>query len=659
MSGRTRPMLRRTGVLAAGGVLAAAALVVGGAPGATAAGGFSHLDPGARASMDETIPVQFVFVGYDGVDLGEFAAELPDGASPVARYPAFYGLDAELGLNYGFDYRISRAPASYADSLFGFLADQAVPQQSVDGRTVTLFQQQYNDQATNALDVVDNQFIDGPTVESWLVNHPAPGVNPSRNTIYFLNWWGRDDFVFHTYTKFGEPDPDTGYDFGLNRQSRKTIAWGGTPATDEETAVTVGGQAVDSRTWFYDLSAGPESWTDNWAVDVADVDGDGEADYRMPPIWEYRDDAAAGPGAHPTAALSSDLGLVARYVGLDLLFASSPLYSPALAAPRLPGTINLDVNGYEGLPGLRGTRDYFTPSLFLHEEQELVAVPMSLDVQVSKLQDGTKNCLELQLQDKPCDPKKVYPGGANLYLDSARQQPRWRDGGGDYEAGIFHYTTRARKAYGPLGYADDNWRNGTQSGVFSFLDPDIINVYGYGLTTTDIHEVGHHLGMSHPHDGYDSSTGVDFGPSGDFYFANSGDESNSIMSYIDLNWDFSTFDRDNAARFYAATYVTTANTVADMVLTAGSNTAADASLAAADAQVGLAESALAGHNYAGAFSHARSAYQHTLAAAQSAGVTVPATNDGWRVVQKVRGQWGLIDYAARDFIGEDSRRARL
>ena len=38
--------------------------------------------------------------------------------------------------------------------------------------------------------------------------------------------------------------------------------------------------------------------------------------------------------------------------------------------------------------------------------------------------------------------------------------------------------------------------------MFNFVSPDIVEA-GYGLTTTMIHEDGHHLGMSHPHDGYD------------------------------------------------------------------------------------------------------------------------------------------------------------
>lgn len=73
------------------------------------------------------------------------------------------------------------------------------------------------------------------------------------------------------YTKTDSPDPDTGYNFGIERASRKMIAWGGS----------------HGRTWFYDLSAGPEAWSGNWNVDDADLTSDGVMDYRMPPVWEY------------------------------------------------------------------------------------------------------------------------------------------------------------------------------------------------------------------------------------------------------------------------------------------------------------------------------------------------------------------------------------
>jgi hypothetical protein len=65
--------------------------------------------------------------------------------------------------------------------------------------------------------------------------------------------------------------------------------------------------------------------------------------------------------------------------------------------------------------------------------------------------------------------------------------------------------------FGLLGFADDNWTDGTQSLVFTF-DAEEYREFGYGFSTTTVHEVGHHIGMSHPHDGYDSELGLDFGP---------------------------------------------------------------------------------------------------------------------------------------------------
>ena len=169
---------------------------------------------------------------------------------------------------------------------------------------------QYNDQQHNVLEVTANHHIDGPTVERWLALHPPAGVDTRQDTIFFVNWYGRPDFKFHVYTKTNEPDPDTGFNFGAEAESRKLIAWGGTTPDDEEN-----GLGSLRRVWFYDLSAGPESWTDNWNVDDADVDGDDIPDYRMPPIWEY-----AKGGFRAPSALSGDLAKVARYVGINLLF---------------------------------------------------------------------------------------------------------------------------------------------------------------------------------------------------------------------------------------------------------------------------------------------------------------------------------------------------
>ena len=149
-----------------------------------------------------------------------------------------------------------------------------------------------------------------------------------------MNWYGRDDFEFHVYRKTDTVDPDTGYNFGTERDSRAMIAWGGS----------------SGRTWFYDLSAGPESWSGNWNVDDADVDGDGAADYRMPPVWEY-----AANGNRKRSVLGSDLGKVVRYVALNLLFTSSPLYDPMNTAPEPGGAKKIAYTMFEGDPGSQGT----------------------------------------------------------------------------------------------------------------------------------------------------------------------------------------------------------------------------------------------------------------------------------------------------------------
>ncbi len=80
---------------------------------------------------------------------------------------------------------------------------------------------------------------------------------------------------------------------------------------------------------------------------------------------------------------------------------------------------------------------------------------------------------------------------------------------GTYRAALINWGvgTKPKTPGGLLGFADDNWLNGTQSGVFSFVYPEVVPL-GYGMTTTMTHEYGHHSSMSHPHDGYDSATGV-------------------------------------------------------------------------------------------------------------------------------------------------------
>ena len=218
-------------VLAVGAMAAAMAAGMSPASGAGAAAPrLRNLDPGGPARYREKVPVNLVFVGYgrDQVHKGKVLAGLPASSRPVVRSRLLYGVTERLGIAYSYDYDVTYASSGYEDRFFSTLSRLAKP------APLTELQQQYNDQQHNLLDVTDNHYIDAPTVERWLALHPPAGVDTRRDTIFFVNWYGRPDFKFHVYTKTDEPDPDTGFNFGVERDSRKLIAWGGTTPDDEE-----------------------------------------------------------------------------------------------------------------------------------------------------------------------------------------------------------------------------------------------------------------------------------------------------------------------------------------------------------------------------------------------------------------------------------------
>ena len=570
---------------------------------------WAHLDPGGQPALVEKVPVNVVLVGYDqdAVAKPDLRRGLPESYQPVVRSRLGYGVTEQLGITYRYDYHLRYTSRRYEDRFFAQLKRLA------DRRPLTSYQRAYNAQRNNAVEVTENDEIPAPAVERWLARHPPAGVDTRRNTVFLVNWYGRPDFRFHVYTKTNEPDPDTGYNFGAERDSRKLVAWGGTTARDEED-----GLGSTRRVWFYDQSAGPEAWSGSWNVDDADLDGDVQPDYRIPPVWEYGHYRAS-------SALAGDLAKLTRYVALNLLFTSSPLYPVELPTPERPRTINLDSNTYEGWSGVDASATYITPGLLTAELQELLRDRrLDYDNQDLPFTGRAEGCYDLLLVDESCYPGSGFPSFANLYLQNTEDLARTQDDGDtvDYELPIFNYAVQ--KDTFALGFADDNYRDGTQSYVFTFVSPGIVES-GYGLTTSMIHEVGHHVGLSHPHDGYDAATGVDYGGTGEFYFANSGDESNSMMSYIDLNWDFSQFDQDNLYRFQSAAAIEGANRLAAAALAADRPDRARPFLATADAAVAGSEHAFARHDYSAALGWATLAYRAAVAGARAAGVDVGAT----------------------------------
>lgn len=576
----------------------------------------TNLDPGGTTTLQQQLPVNIVFVGYESgagdmnVDETTFMNGLASTYDTINRYPAFYGLPADAHIGFTYDYNVVWADTTFEDSFFGYLDSIATD------APLTPFQEDYNDQAAATGDVTDNSYIDAPSVEQWLADNAdaALGIDTTEYTIFLVNWYGRDDFRFHVYTKTDEPDPDTGYNFGELRTSRKVIAWGGTTPDDEES-----GLGSLHRIWFYDLSAGPESWTDNWNLDDADVDGDGAPDYRMPPVWEYGNTA----GYRPFDDLSGDLSKVTRFVALDLLMTTSPLYKPALSAPALPDSIQLDINVFNNQSGFNALSLYDS-TLIATELGELKPDnAVSVELNRGRFTNKLQSVYQCFIVDVSCYGARLFRiAFGDLFLFFSDHLLKYLEGDADYEVGVFAFNgAEDLEAQGLLGFADDDWMTGTQSYVFEFDDPFLQSI-GYGFTGTTIHEVGHHLGMSHPHDGYDSEFGIDFGVAGDFYFTWSGDESNTIMSYIDLNWDFSQFDRDNMSRYMTSVYLNTANAVLGKIYASPRAGRVSGMLSAADASAGAALAAYDGFDWANAASLAKDAYDTVMAAAAKINVPV-------------------------------------
>jgi hypothetical protein len=107
-------------------------------------------------------------------------------------------------------------------------------------------------------------------------------------------------------------------------------------------------------------------------------------------------------------------------------------------------------------------------------------------------------------------------GDLFLYADSHILQ--YMEGQEDYEVLMFNFNVLSELSTDLLGFSDDNWSDGTQSYVFEFLLPTIYE-FGLGFTWTTMHEVGHHLGMSHPHDGDDSELNLDYGATAPTYYS--------------------------------------------------------------------------------------------------------------------------------------------
>jgi hypothetical protein len=561
---------------------------------------FTTIEPGGHPALHVATPVNLVFVGYQpkAVDVRRILGQLPAQGDPIVRAPGFYGIRQDVGLRYDYRYNVQFAGRAFDDAFFGYLAASPFvgPPEP--------FQQFYNQQQHNVLDVGPRvRFIDAPATEAWLEHQSQQrlGIRAGEDTVFLVNWYGRKDFQFHSYFHTAQVDPDTGIDVSYWAQEL-TRAWGGS----------------SGPTWFYDLSAGPV-WADNsWVIDDADLNGDGVTDYRIPPIWEYGN----ATGYRPFTDLSGDLAKVIRYVAIDTLFTPSPVYDPAASVPGPDGIKQIALDIFEGDPATNGLNDVH-PQIIQAEHQRLEPY-YGIDVTVhdQPLTGPVLDAFDIangQVNAPGCWNEFGVPYAELYCFFRDHRADYFPSSGEDAVIPVAGFTVARNPFNG--GDTGDDWRTGAPAFIYEFDTPLLRQGFAKSYTAITIHEVGHFVGLSHPHDGYDSATAVDFGPVNSFDFAWAGDESATVMSYLPGNETFDVFNRDNLARWQLGRLLDLADTDAAAILARPHSAQADLLLAKGDAEFTAAVVALHTSDWITAAVDAVAGYRNVQRADIATGLT--------------------------------------
>ena len=593
----------------------------------SAAPHFTVLQPGQFREINQQLTVNVVFVGLEpghgprDIDETAFLSGLPHSYRSIDRTQRFYGIDSPTGNDFTYRYNIVYASASFENAFFSYLKRIAVPSPR------TMFQDQYNQQVARSLTIGDNYRIDATSTEKWLAENAGPrlGVDTKQYTIFYVNWYGRADFRFHGYADPSEPDPDTGVNWAEtdlfdSKDYTRFTGWGGTTPDDAES-----GLGSLHRVWFVDVSAGP-AWDGDWNVDDADTTGDGNPDYRVPPIWEYGNTS----GYRPFDNLSGDLGLITRFTAINLLFTASAIYPAALTPPNLPATIQLDLTLFQGDPGLDGLQRLHRAYILKKVSKLRPLNEFSTTLRQQPLDGEFQRAFECWINDTTCYPDRF--GGwsfASLYVYLLDHKNELLTGGADHEIPIFLISSA--DSYWPpdrcqCSYTDDNYVDGTQSFIVENLS-DFFGTRGYGFTEDTIHEVGHYLGLSHPHDGYDSEYDFDYDRRS-IAVASLGQDSATVMSYSGLNLDYSQFNRDNMNRYLVAAYINQANAILPAILAHAHASLVTPLLITADEQARQSLRAYDSMEYLEALQRADRAYRSVVAAARALHIEVGP--ESWR-----------------------------
>ena len=602
---------------------------------------FTTFEPGQFREINQNLQINIVFVGYRtfaNVNQSVLLNNLPHTYRAINRVPSLSNSNGEsdfTGNKFNFTYNIVNSSQAFDDAYFAYLSSIAAP------KPRTYYQELYNQQPVRRLNVGQNYEIDAVRAERWLADHGETmlGVNTKQYTIFFVNWFGRPDFKFHVYAKTGT-DIDTGLELG-QADFVKRIAGGGTPADDPETPL-----GSLRRIWFYDLSAGPDYNSRSWDLMVKDVDGDGSNDRRIPPIWEYGNLSAY----RPFNTFSTDHYLLTRFIAIDLLFTASAVYRVSISPPKLPSNLKFDVSIYEGDPARNGL-SLFSPSAATARLTALQPFNhFSTEVRDLRFDGEAKRAFDCDYFNTNCYGQR-FPGNllfGDLYLYQNDHLLQFLSGDSDYAIPAFAYLTTDAYADGFYGGAAiDNYRDGTQSMILAMLSESHPAELGVGLNYVLLHEAGHHLGLSHPHDGYDYEFGFNFGPGGSLFFAWAGDSSSTLMGYLGDSQSFSQFDRDNMARWFTAASINQSNSILPKILDSPRASEISEILTDADVRATNALSAYQNMDYVEAATLAKSAYAQVLAAAAT--IDVPIEKEAWQADRRANSSNEMFSGAVDDF----------
>jgi hypothetical protein len=631
----------------------------------------TNLAPGSDLRIQQTADVNVVLVGFGGI-VDPAAAEAA--VSSLVPWNGVPQADASgqsfLGQRFDFRYHFTLAPTWFEDAFFTWLHAAAQPQAPLPfangmlplpitpGQFVYDFCNldptydpahgcSFNPDAprVNRRFVTQNYLLNATSVEKVLSQAlpSALGIDVTRPTIVLLNWWGRPDYVDHIYLDPSEPDPETHAPRGLF-VANELAGYGGTSVSDPETCAA--GDCVHHRLWFYDVSAGPMVRTGGFDL-VADVPrmtgalNKGAPDYRFHHIADYGTPSGT---YRPLDTLLFDLDLLVGEVFVSEIAFGAPLYPPGLTPPQQPHRISLDINRWSWSgQSLGGLLD--VPRVIA----KMDALPYDFAATVTDQSDGPDSNIGRIWQ---CSMTSEYAaqlgqscyGNRNGGYAFGDLQSYFSDhlfqyltGAPDYEVPIFQFDVPPGLAQnGFTGVADSNYdgfgltptalADLRQSFVFTSTTPSDDATNGHGALLE--HETGHHLGFSHPHNGYrcfNDACGpyvVAYGVIPETFFSWAGDYVTGLMTYANVNNDYSRFELDGVQRWLTWQYLDLSNFVASRIGASPRAGAVSPAVSQADALAGAALGAYQAYDYASAVQQARAAYDALMAAADAINVHI-------------------------------------